>query len=83
MNKDGHRTNRPEGTMLMLDEITKSMNDRYAQMNANPDDEADITYCEKSKDKGYYLLVIDEILTHPSSLYTKDSRGKHMLKHLD
>ena len=37
-NKDGHKTNTPEGAMLMLDEITKIMNDRYAKMNANTDD---------------------------------------------
>ena len=49
-NKDGHTTNTTEGAMLMLDEITKIITDRYAPMNANNDDKEDITYCEKYKD---------------------------------
>lgn len=75
-NKDGHTTNTPEGAMLMLDEITKIMNDRYAQMNANPDDEEDITYCEKYKDKGSYLLVIDELLALMTLVQAEDKLKK-------
>ncbi|MDN6077465.1 MAG: hypothetical protein L0I57_09220, partial [Lactococcus lactis] len=75
-NKDGHTTNTPEGAMLMLDEITKIMNDRYAQMNANSDDEDDITYCEKYKDKGSYLFVIDELLALMTLVQAEDKLKK-------
>ncbi|MDN6206278.1 MAG: hypothetical protein L0I97_06715 [Staphylococcus simulans] len=75
-NKDGHTTNTPEGAMLMLDEITKIMNDRYSQMNANPDDEDDITYCQKYKDKGSYLFVIDELLALMTLVQAEDKLKK-------
>lgn len=75
-NKDGHTTNTPEGAMLMLDEITKIMNDRYAQMNANSDDEDDITFCEKYKDKGAYLFVVDELLALMALVQAEDKLKK-------
>lgn len=75
-NKDGHTTNTPEGAMLMLDEITKIMNDRYDQINAHYDDEDDITYCEKYKDKGSYLFVIDELLALMTLIQAEDKLKK-------
>ena len=75
-NKDGHTTNTPEGAMEILDELTNIMNDRYAQMNSNPEDEEDITYCEKYKDKGSYLLVIDELLALMTLVQAEDKLKK-------
>ena len=59
--KDEHTTNTPEGAMLMLDEIIKIMNDRYDPMNANPDDDADITYCEKYNVKAPIYWFMDDL----------------------
>ena len=42
--KDGHTSNTPEGARLMLDEITKIMNGRYAQKKDNNNEEEVITY---------------------------------------
>ena len=75
-NKDGHTANTPEGAMEILDELTNIMNDRYAQMNSNPEDEEDITYCQKYKDKGSYLLVFDELLALMSLVQSEDKLKK-------
>lgn len=75
-NKDGHTANTPEGAMEILDELTNIMNDRYAQMNSNPEDEEDITYCEKYKDKGSYLLVFDELLALMTLVQSEDKLKK-------
>uniref|UniRef100_UPI0034DD4012 FtsK/SpoIIIE domain-containing protein n=1 Tax=Lactococcus sp. TaxID=44273 RepID=UPI0034DD4012 len=75
-NKDGHTANTPEGAMEILDELTNIMNDRYAQMNSNPEDEEDITYCQKYKDKGSYLLVFDELLALMTLVQSEDKLKK-------
>ena len=46
-NIDGHTVSSPEDAIIMLDSITNIMNQRYAKMNENPEDERDITYLDK------------------------------------
>lgn len=75
-NKDGHTGNTPESAIMILDEITDIMNQRYLEMNSNVEDEEDITYCEKYPNKGSILFVIDELLALMALVQSEDKLKK-------
>ncbi|MDZ9610160.1 hypothetical protein SNC25_00230, partial [Escherichia coli] len=58
------------------DSITNIMNQRYAKMNENPEDERDITYLDKFPNNGSILLVIDELLALMALVLSDDKLRK-------
>lgn len=75
-NIDGHTVSSPEDAIIMLDSITNIMNQRYAKMNENPEDERDITYLDKFPNNGSILLVIDELLALMALVLSDDKLRK-------
>lgn len=64
-----------EEAIQLVDELCKIMDQRYKDLNADPNDERDITHCEKFH-QGTILLVIDELLSLVANMKAEDQQRK-------
>ena len=64
-----------EEAIQLVDELCKIMDQRYKELNADPDDERDITHCEKFH-QGTILLVVDELLSLVANMKAEDQQRK-------